>query len=53
MPGAILRSSTREIVMAEYQQMRRAQTLRQAIVGAFLSLGALNVVLAAVTLSQL
>jgi hypothetical protein len=43
----------KETAMAEYRQIRRARTIRQAIVAALLSWGAVNVAVTAVTLSQL
>jgi hypothetical protein len=39
--------------MAEFQQIRRTQTLKQVFVALVLALGVVNVVLTAVTLAQL
>jgi hypothetical protein len=39
--------------MAEFNQMRRAHSLKQACIAVLVSLGALNVALTAVTLAHL
>ena len=39
--------------MADYQAMRRMHAVRHALVGAFLSFGALDILVAAVTLAHL
>ena len=42
-----------EADMAEFQQIRRSQTLKQIFVALVLALGVVNVILTAVTLAQL
>jgi hypothetical protein len=51
--GHDLFTSPEEVVMAEFNEIRRFQTAKQAFVAAVLALGVLNVVLTIVTLTQM